>query len=59
MKVLLEQGVWIADVEGDQGITLEEDHAQEFYSAQEAYKALAEARKYEPFINAELQEDLI
>lgn len=59
MKVLLEDGVWLTDGEGDPPRTLVEKYAKEFNSELEAYRALENARQYRPFPNAELQEDFI
>ena len=58
MKVLLEKGVWLADGHGDPPRTLVEDYAKEFESQGEALEALKDARKYRPFKNASLCEDL-
>ena len=59
MKVLLEEGVWLTAGDGDPPRTLVESNAKDFSSAQEAYKALAEARKYRPFPNAVIEDDFI
>ncbi len=58
MKVQLETGVWLADGDGDPSRTLIEENAKEFDSKKEALIALTKARKYSPFKNAVLQEDL-
>lgn len=58
MKVLLETGVWLADGDGDPARTLVEENAREFDSTIKAYKALKDARKYRPFPNAELTEEI-
>ena len=58
MKVQLEPGVWIANGRGDPPRTLIEENAREFNSKEEAFFALARAREFRPFENAEIQEDL-
>lgn len=59
MKVLLEEGVWLTDDdEGDPPRTLVEENAKEYASLEDATKALAKAREYRPFKNAEIQDDL-
>jgi len=51
--VELEPGVWICDVaEGDPGRTTVEANAQRFSLMADAYDALAGARFYRPFPNA-------
>ena len=57
MKVLLEKGCWLTDGEGDPPRTLVEGNAKEFDGLKEAYDALKDARKYRPFLNAEITED--
>ena len=59
MKVLLEKGVWLTDGVGDPPRTVVEEKAKEFKDKAAAMKALAEARKYRPFENAEFVEDFI
>ena len=54
MKIELEQGVWLADGEGDPPRTVLEDHAREFKTMKEAVKALIAARKYKPFECAQI-----
>ena len=58
MKVLLEDGVWLSDGEGDPPRTLVEENAKEFVTFEGAFIALAEARKLRPFKNAQIQEEL-
>ena len=57
MKILLESGVWLADGEGDPSRVTREENAAEFSSMDSAVAALAAAREYRPFINAEIYED--
>ena len=57
MTVELEPGVWISDGEGDPPRTLDESKAKWFLSAEDARKALTEARKYKPFIGAIIVEE--
>ena len=59
MKVLLENGVWLTDGVGDPPRTEVEKNAKDFNDVAAAMKALAEARKYRPFENAEFVEDFI
>jgi hypothetical protein len=59
MKVKLEEGVWLADGEGDPARTLVEDNAKEFDNAIEAYDALKAAREYHAFTDAELTDDFL
>ena len=59
MKVLLEDGVWLTDGEGDPPRTTIEEKAKEFDSTKHALSALADARKYRPFRDAQLTEDFI
>ena len=59
MKVLLERGVWLADGEGDPPRTLIEESAKEFPDVAQASNALAEARRYRRFPNAEIYEDFL
>ena len=54
MKVLLEEGVWLAEGEGDPPRTLLEANAREFRNITEACRALTEARKMRPFKNAQI-----
>jgi len=54
MKVLLEKGVWIADGEGDPPRTTVEENAKNYDNIKDALAALAEARKFRPFENAEI-----
>ena len=56
MKVLLEDGVWLADGEGDPPRTLVEENAKDFVTLGEALTALKEARQLRPFINAQIQD---
>lgn len=59
MIVQLEKGVWLKAGDGDPPRTLVKESAKEFNSAQEAYRALAKARKYRPFKNAIIEEDFL
>jgi hypothetical protein len=52
MKVELENGVWLAEGEGDPPRTLKEENARQFESIKSACYALIEARKHRPFKNA-------
>ena len=52
MIVQLEPGVWLADGDGDPPRTLRKENAKEFNGTPDAAKALAEARRYQPFENA-------
>jgi hypothetical protein len=52
MVVELENGVWIAEGEGDPPRTIIPENARRFPNITEACKALIEARKYRPFPNA-------
>jgi len=54
MKILLEEGVWLAEGEGDPPRTLVEENAKEFKNITEACRALIEARKRRPFRNAQI-----
>lgn len=58
MKVLLEDGVWLTDGEGDPPRTLVEENAEDFSSMEKALKALENARKSRPFKNAEIIDNL-
>lgn len=58
MKVLLEDGLWLGDGQGDPPRTLVEKNAKEFITTTEALEALKEARKLRPFKNAQIVEDL-
>lgn len=58
MKIELEEGVWLCDGEGDPSMTIVEDWAKSFNSEKEARAALTEARKFRPFKNAQLIEDM-
>ena len=53
--VELEQGVWLADGEGDPTRTLDEKNAKKFNSLPKAHRALTEARKYRPFEGAKIE----
>lgn len=56
--VKLEAGVWVAPWDGDPGRTLVRGNAEQFRDRNGAAKALASARQYRPFVNAEiLRED--
>ena len=60
MKVLLEEGVWIADFEsGDPARTLVEENAQEFDTMEQALSALEKARRFRPFKNAEIVDSFV
>ena len=50
--VQLEDGVWLADGEGDPPRTLLRDNSKYFHTQMAAYAALAKARKYRPFMSA-------
>lgn len=52
--VEIQDGVWIADWDGDPGRTLKEENAKRFFLKSDAEKALTEARKYRPFKNAKI-----
>lgn len=54
MIVELEEGVWIAEWEGDPGRTCAIENAQEFAGVPEADEALRAARIYRPFKNASI-----
>lgn len=58
MIVELEPRVWIADGRGDPPHTLLEENAKRFKTLVEAAKALTKARKYRPFLNASIEDDL-
>ena len=58
MKVLLKKGAWLTDRQGDHYQTLEEEYAKEYKTIAEASKALAEARRYGPFENAQIVDDV-
>jgi hypothetical protein len=57
MKVQLEEGVWLADGEGDPPRTLVKDNAKEFESMSEAVQALCNAREYRQFKDAQIQDE--
>lgn len=59
LTILLEEGVWLAEGEGDPPRTLVEDNARIFPNMRKALLGLRDARKYRPFENAEIQEDFI
>lgn len=54
--VKLEKDVYIAKWEGDPGRTLKLDSAKKYNNNKNAIKGLKQARKYRPFINAEICE---
>ena len=56
MKVLLEEGVWLADTAGNPGRTLVKRYAREFETMTDAVKALESAREYRPFKDAQVVE---
>ena len=57
MIVELEDGVWLTDDDhGDPPRTWVEANAAEFDTMEEAVKALAAAREYRPFVNAQIVE---
>ena len=60
MKILLEPGVWLAEGEDEDGPprSLEEANAREFASLHEAMIALVDARRFKPFKNAQIVEEL-
>lgn len=53
--VQLEQGVWLADWEGDPGRTLDIRTAKPFKTERAANRALKKAQEYRPFANAAVQ----
>lgn len=60
MKVLLEPSVWLTDDDdGDPPRTHVEANAHEFNTMSEAMTALAEARKYRPFVDAQILDDFV
>ena len=63
MKVLLEEGVWLAgwpaDCNGDPCRTLSEDDAYEFNTMEQARQALKEARVFRAFESAQIVEDFV
>ena len=59
MKVRLEEGVWLADGEGDPPRTTVESNAKEFDTFGEAWLALIAAREYRLFLDAEIEDDFI
>lgn len=58
MKVQLEEGVWLAKRMSGSITTTVEENAKEFKTSHDALDGLAEARKFKPFPNATLEEDL-
>ena len=56
MKVLLETGVWLTEGEGDPPRTLKKENAHDFKTLSDALIALAEARRYRPFVDAQIDE---
>lgn len=54
--VELEKGVWIAPWDGDPGRCLDMAGAKRFTRKIQAERALKKARKYKPFLNAEIYE---
>ena len=58
MKVQLENGVWLAEWEGDPGRTLIERQAKEFPNTDDALAALAKARTYHPFPDAVVADEM-
>lgn len=54
MIIELEEGVWLADGEGDPPRTLVMENAKDFANMKEATEALAKARKSRPFIGARI-----
>lgn len=60
MKVLLQPGIWIAGGPATLvNITLYEDNATDFVTKDLAYSALKEARKYQSFKDAILEEGFL
>jgi len=53
--VELDEGVWIADWEGDPGRTLIKDNAKKFGSRGKAKEALTKARLYRKFVMAKIK----
>lgn len=58
VKVKLEKGVWLDTGDGDPSRTLVEENAYDFENMDAALEALADARTYRPFPNAEIVEDM-
>lgn len=54
--VELEKGVYLADLPGDPGRTLDKSNAQTFETREQAYIARRVARKYRPFLFATIHE---
>ena len=59
MKVLLEEGVWLADGEGDPPRTRKEDNGKEFLLMSDALLELKKAREFRPFDQAQVVDDFI
>ena len=58
MKVELEQGVWLADGEGDPPRTLKQEHAKDFNTLRDAMIALNQARLNRPFPDALVHDNI-
>lgn len=58
MKVLLEEGVWLASGEGDPPRTLVEENAAEYVDMEAAQRALKRARQFRSFKNAVIEDDI-
>lgn len=52
--VLLEPGVWLAEGDGDPSRTTSQGWAREFKTRGRAERAIAEARQYRPFADAQV-----
>lgn len=52
--VELEDGVWLANWEGDPGRTLRRDNAKQFDTKKKAQNALKRARKFRSFLDAQI-----
>ena len=57
MKVLLEPSVWLTEGEGDPPRTFKKEDAHDFKTLSDAMIALAEARRYRPFVDARIEDD--
>lgn len=57
--VQLEEGVWLADGEGDPCLTLVKENAKRYGKFSNAKQGLSNARAYKPFANARIFESAI
>jgi hypothetical protein len=57
--VKLENGVWVADWDGDPGRTTDKKKAKKFVSVKKAVAALKHARTFRPFKKATVETNLI